>query len=331
MREAILVGKRRFEVREVPEPVLHEDEVLIRVKCCGICGSDLDTYVGGVTISHGHEYSGEIVKIGSHVTGWELGERVTVESAISCGHCYWCTRGEIGLCDNFAEIWLKRSPAFATYTKARYDQLHRIPAELSYQEAALTEPTAVALHAFRLSGMPKGATVAVLGLGYIGQIVARLARISGAGAVYATDVSKSRLELVRDIVDKTVDVNAVDPLERIFQLTGGRGPDVVFECAGVVSTTQQSIMMVRKGGTIIIVGLCFEPIEMLASNVAMKEIKLQGAMCFHSDEYALSLDLMKNKKIDVVPLIACEMPLDAINEAFERALNRDGVKILIKP
>lgn len=331
MREAILVGKRRFEVREVPEPVLDKGEVLIRVKYCGICGSDLDTYVGGVTISHGHEFSGDIVKLGSHVSGWKVGDRVTAESIISCGDCYWCTRGEMGLCDNFAKTWMQRAPAFATYIKARYDQLHKIPLEVSYQEAALTEPTAVALHAFGLSRMPKGATVAVLGLGYIGQIVARLARSSGAGTIYATDGSKSRIELVRDIVDETMDVNIVDPIERIFQLTGGQGPDVVFECAGVVSTTQQSINMVRKGGTIVVVGLCFDPIEMLASNVAMKEIKIQGAMCFQSHEYALSLDLIRKKDIDVAPLIACEMPLDAINEAFEKALNKDGVKILIKP
>ena len=331
MREAVLVGKKRFEVREVPEPVLGEGEVLIKVRYCGICGSDLDTYVGGVTISHGHEFSGDIVKLGSRVSGWEVGAQVTAESIISCGDCYWCAHGELGRCDNFAKTWLQRTPAFATYTKARYDQLHRIPSELSYQEAALTEPTAVALHAFRLSEMPKGATVAILGLGYIGQIVARLAKLSGAGAVYATDGSESRLELVRDVVDEIMDVNAVDPLERIFQLTGSRGPDVVFECAGVVSTTQQSITLVRKGGTIVVVGLCFDPIEVLASNVAMKEIKIQGAMCFLPHEYAASLDLIRKRQIDVAPLISCEMPLDAINEAFERALNRDGVKILIKP
>jgi threonine dehydrogenase-like Zn-dependent dehydrogenase len=331
MREAILVGKRKFEVREAPEPALDADEVLIKVRYCGICGSDLDTYVGGVTISHGHEFSGDIVRMGSKVIGWKLGDRVTAESVISCGDCYWCTRGDTRLCDNFAKTWMQRAPAFATYTKARYDQLHKIPSDLSYQEAALTEPTAVALHAFRLSGMQKGATVAVLGSGYIGQIVARLARISGAGAIYATDGSKSRLELVRGIVDEAMDMNAIDPLERIFQMTGGQGPDVVFECAGVVPTTQQSIILVRKGGTIVIVGLCFDPTEILASNVAMKEIKLQGAMCYHSHEYALSLDLMRKKDIEVAPLIDREMPLDAINEAFERALSREGVKILIKP
>lgn len=331
MREAIIVGKRRFEVRDVAEPILGEDEVLIRVCYCGICGSDLDTYVGGVSISHGHEFSGDIVKLGSNVRGWEVGERVTAESIISCGDCYWCARGEMGLCNNFAKTWLQRTPAFATYTKARHDQLHRIPSGLSYQEAALTEPTAVALHAFRLSGMPKDATVGVLGLGYIGQIVARMARISGAKAVYATDGSKSRLALVRDIVDEAVDVNAVDPVERVFELTGGIGPDVVFECAGVISTTQQSIKLVRKGGTVVVVGLCFDPVEILASDVAMKEIRLQGAMCFYPHEYALSLELMRKRDIDVASLIACEMPLDAINEAFERALDREGVKILIKP
>ena len=331
MRAAILEGESKFVIREVPDPVLDEDEVLIKVQYCGICGSDLDTFIGGVPISHGHEYSGDIVELGSHVKGWEVGDRVTAESISSCGECYWCRRGEMGICEKFAESWVQRTAAFATYTKARYQQLHRIPPELTYQEAALTEPLAVALHVVRLSGMQVGDVVAVLGLGPIGQLVARLAKISGARAVYATESSQSRIKLAMDVVDDVIDVSSVNPIDRIFELTGGRGPDVVFECAGVISTTQQSINLVRKGGIIVIAGLCFNQVEIPVSNLVLKELNLRGSMCFYPGEYASALNLMKDRRIDVIPLITDVMPLDDINEAFRKALRREGGKILITP
>ncbi len=331
MREAILEGKKGFMVRDAPEPVLDEGEVLIKVQYCGICGSDLHTYIEGVNIRHGHEFSGDIVELGAGVKGWQIGDRVTAESTGSCGECYWCIRGEIGLCENFYETWSQTPGGFATYTKAKYHQLHKLPPDVSYEEAALVEPTAIALHAIRLSGMGAGDVVAVLGLGPIGQLVARLAKISGARAVYASEVSQSRLELVRDVVEEIIDVNVVNPVDRILELTGGRGPDVVFECAGAVSTTQQSIALVRKGGTIVIVGVCLHPVETWVSNIILRELTLKGSLFFYSAEFATALSLVRGEKIDVAPLITSVMPLDDINEAFEKAVRGEGGKILIKP
>jgi (R,R)-butanediol dehydrogenase/meso-butanediol dehydrogenase/diacetyl reductase len=331
MRQAILEGKRKFAVRDVPEPVLDADEVLIKVRYCGICGSDLHTYIEGVDARYGHEYSGDIVAVGPEANGWSAGDRVTAECIRSCGECYWCTRGEMGLCESFYENWGASAPGFATYTKTKSQQLHKLSPQLSYEEAAVVEPTAVALHAVRQSRMAAGDVIAVLGLGPIGQLVARLAKASGAAAVYAAETSPSRIGLARPAVDEVVDAGAGSPVGRILELTDGRGPDVVFECAGAIATAQQALSLARKGGTILIAGVCLYPVEWLVSSIALRELTVGGAMCFYPGEFAMALRLIEEKKIDVAPLITSVMPLDDINEAFEMAVSGEGGKILIEP
>jgi len=331
MRSAILEDSRRFAVREVPDPVLGKDEVLIRVQYCGICGSDLHIYEMGTAIRPGHEFSGDIVEVGSDVKGWSIGDRVAVEPRISCGRCYWCERGEIGLCDQFYVALEQYQGAFATYTKAANYQLHRLPDDLSYEHAALIEPTTCAVHAIRLSQMQEGDTVAVLGLGPIGQLVARVARALGAKAVYGTEKSQSRVEIAKDVADEVVDVNLTNPVDRILELTHGTGPDIVFECAGNVETSQQSIPLVRKGGTIVVAGICFDWVETPISSIVLKGLTVKGSICFSDGEYPYAFDLIKDRRIDVAPLVTCKMPLDEINEAFEMALRGEGGKILIQP
>ncbi|MBE0480334.1 MAG: zinc-binding dehydrogenase [Dehalococcoidia bacterium] len=331
MREAVFEGKRTFAVKEMSEPVPGEGEVTIKVHCCGICGSDLHTYVEGAQARYGHEFAGDIVEVGPGVKGWQAGDRVAAESVGSCGECLWCRRGEINLCQDFYAVWSGTAGAFATYTKSRADRLHRLPPEISYEEASLAEPAAVALHAVQLSSIRAGSTVAVLGLGPIGNLVAQLARASGAGTVYATEASKTRLELARKFADHVVDVGQVDPVEEILALTSGTGPDIVFECAGAVSTTQQALALARRGGSVILVGMCLHPMEMLIGNLVLRELTLKGSMCFHAGEYSKAMEMIKHGKIDVLSLVTARLPLDRINEAFELALSGDGGKILVFP
>jgi len=331
MREAVVVGERKFAIKRAPKPMLDKDEVLIKVRYCGICGSDLHTYILGMPGRYGHEYAGDIVAVGSDVKGWKAGDRVTSESACSCNECYWCTQGDMGLCETFLERWGATAGGFATYTKIKYQQLHKLPPGLSYEVASLTEPTAVALHAVRLSGILTGDVVAVLGLGPIGQLVARLARISGAKAVYASETSKSRIKLAKGAVDEVIDAKKVDPAARILELTDGRGPDLVFECAGAVAPTMQAMTMTRKGGTIIIVGVCMNLAEIIVGSIALRELTIKGSMLFNPGEYSVALDLIAGKKIEVASLITDILPLDRINEAFEKATSGEGGKILVKP
>jgi (R,R)-butanediol dehydrogenase/meso-butanediol dehydrogenase/diacetyl reductase len=331
MKEAVLEGAARFVIREAPEPALDEGEVLIRVGYCGICGSDLHTYGDGIPTRYGHEYTGDIAAVGPGVSGWETGERVAPESFLGCGSCLWCLRGEPGLCEEFYVLWAQTATGFATYTKARASQLHRLPPGMSYEEGALIEPTAVSLHALRMSGIGAGDVVVVLGLGPVGQIVARLAVLSGAGSVYATEASPSRIELARGVADEVIDIAAVDPVARILELTDGRGPDIVFECAGSVSSTQQSLALAKKGGTIVIAGVCMHHPELEVGRIAIRELTVKGSMCFFADDFASALRLIEQRKIDVAPLVTDVFPLDNINDAFQKAIRGEGCKILVKP
>lgn len=331
MRAAVLEDKRKFVIKDVPDPVLNGDEVLVRVKYCGICGSDLHIYELGTDVGPGHEFSGDVVEVGSEVKGLKVGDRIAVEPRISCGECFWCRQGETGLCEKFYGALLEYSGAFATYARIKNNQAHKLPPELSYEQAAVIEPTTCALHAIRLSDMHEGDVVAVLGLGSIGQLVARCAKALGARAVYATETSPSRLELAAGVVDEAIDPNAANPVDRILELTEGTGTDLVFECAGSVSTTQQSISMVRTGGTIVIAGICFDWVELPVSTIVLRGLNVKGSICFSIGEYALALNLIREGKVDVAPLITGRMPLDDINEAFEMSLRGEGGKILIEP
>jgi len=332
MRAAIVEDRRKLVIRDVPEPVLDKDEALIKVQYCGICGSDLHIYLDGLSISLGHEYSGNIVEMGPDVEGWEIGDRVAVEPYVTCEGCYWCKRGEIGLCDKlFLYATRGKVGAFATYAKAKFDKLHRLSDELTYEQAAIVEPTAVSLRAVNVSGMKVGDVVAVLGLGPIGQLVARLVRTSGAKAVYATEISQSRVELARSVVDEVINPKIADPVDRILELTNDMGADIVFECAGKIETTQGSIALARKGGTIVILGMCFDAVETSFIDIVLKGLTIKGSLSANVGDYASAFDLIKKKRIDVNPLLTSKFPLEEINEAFEKALKGEGGKILVKP
>jgi len=331
MKIAILEARRKLVIRDVQKPVLDKDEVLIKVQYCGVCGSNLHIYVEGIGIGLGHEFSGDIVEMGFEVDGWKIGDRVAINPRIPCGECYWCIRGEIGLCDKLFLSAIRGQGAFATYAKAKYVQLYKLPGELMYEEGTMVEPTACALHAIRLSRVKVGDVVAVLGLGPIGLLVAQLAKISGAKAVYGTEISPSRIELAQNVVDLVIHPKVANPVDRILDLTGGMGPDIVFECAGNVETTQDSIALVRRGGTVIIPGMCFEAVETSFIDVVLKGLTLRGSLAWSAGEYAMALELIKNRMIDVNPLITDKFPLEDINRAFDKALKGEGCKILVKP
>ena len=332
MKAAILEGKRKLVVKEVPEPVLDKDEVLIKVQYCGICGSDLEVYNTGANIRVGHEYSGDVVKLGAEVKGWKVGDRVTVQPRRPCGKCYWCKRGyEIGLCKEFYAELLKYGGAFATYAKAKYDQLYRIPSDLSYEYATMAQPMATPLYAIQISRMQIGDTVAVLGLGPIGQLLARLVKMAGAKAVYATEISQPRIKLARNVIVEVIDANKTNPVDRILELTEGMGVDIVFECSGSAMATQQSLSLVRNGGVLIFVGICMEWVSLPIGKIALNGLALKGLVAYTEKDFATALNTIAERKIDVASLITSKMSLEEINQAFEKALKGEEGKILIKP
>ncbi|MBE0479768.1 MAG: alcohol dehydrogenase catalytic domain-containing protein [Dehalococcoidia bacterium] len=331
MKAAVLEGKRIFAVRDLADPVPGPGEVLVKVRYCGICGSDLHIFSEGAAVGAGHEYSGDIAAVGEGVTGWAVGDRVAVEPCISCGECFWCQRGEIGLCENYYAALVEYKGAFATHTRVDSGRLYPVPHHITYEEAALIEPATCAFHAVKLSGLREGDTVAVLGLGPIGQLVARLARAMGAGAVYASEISRSRIALAGDIADAVIDPGSANTVDEILRLMNGKAPDVVFECAGNTLSTQESLALVRKGGTIVAAGICLDPVHLSFSNIVLRGLTVKGSICWTRGEYASTFELVKEGRIELRSLVTDVMPLDRINDAFEKASRADGGKILISP
>jgi 2-desacetyl-2-hydroxyethyl bacteriochlorophyllide A dehydrogenase len=331
MRAAVLEDKGRFVVTEVPDPILDKDEVLVEIQYCGICGGDLHVFKEGAAVGFGHEFSGDVAEVGEDVEGWAKGDRIAFEPNASCGECFWCHQGDIGLCEQYYVNLIQFKGGFATYAKVKPRNLHKLPEGMSYEQAALIEPTTCALHAIKLSGLKEGDVAAVLGLGPIGQLVARVAKAFGAKAVYASEVSKLRIGLAKDAVDEVIDATMTNPVERMLELTDGVGPDVVFECAGSVRTSQQSLALIRKAGTIVVEAICFDPVEVIFNSIVLKGITIKGSQCFSPGEYAAAMKLVENRKIDVAPLVTHKMPLDEINIAFETAMKAEGGKILVKP
>jgi len=334
MRAAVLEEARKFVIREVPEPVPDKDEALLKVRYCGICGSDLHLYKHGMKRRIlGHEVSGDIVELGSDVEEWRVGDRVTIDPHTICYNCYWCKIGKTELCERPGVTGVDRDGGFATYVKVKSHQLHKLPDELTYEQGTLIEPLSVVLHGVRLSEIKVGDTVAVLGLGPLGQLAARLAKASGAKAVYAADVNKSRIDLARNVVDEAINSNEVDSTERILELTNDMGPDIVFECSGNVAASQQSITLPKRGGTLVVIGICFEPIEVSPFlDLVFKQLTIKGS--FHSSlsDFVQALDIIKSKTIEVDSLITSKIPLEDIEEkGFEAALGAEGGKILVRP
>jgi threonine dehydrogenase-like Zn-dependent dehydrogenase len=158
-----------------------------------------------------------------------------------------------------------------------------------------------------------------------------VAKALGAGAVYACEISRSRMELARPVVDEVIDARMTDPVARVLELTQGTGPDIVIECAGNTTTTQQALAMVRKGGTIVIAGICFDWVELPVSNIVLWGLTVKGSICWAEGDYADAFDLVEDGRIDVAPLATCTMPIEEINEAFRMALRGEGGKILVEP
>jgi (R,R)-butanediol dehydrogenase/meso-butanediol dehydrogenase/diacetyl reductase len=331
MKAAFVVGPCKIEVREVPDYNLDKDDVLVKVKYCGICGSDLHIYTSGAAVALGHEVTGDIAAVGEDVKEWKVGDRVLPTGRGGCGECCWCKQGKTGLCEVNFKGFMASTGSFATYKKVKHTCLYKLPDHMSHEEAAMVEPTSCALHAVRQAGMKEGDTVAVFGMGAIGQLTARVAKALGAGAVYAAEISPDRIALARGAVDEVIDAKTTDSVARIHELTDGMGADVVFECAGSVPTTQQSMAVVRKAGTIVIVGICFDWVTLPVSSIMLKELTLTGALNSTRDEFTESYELIRDKKIDIKSLATHKMPLDDINEAFEMAERSECGKILIEP
>ncbi len=341
MKAAVLVGPQKIEIKDVPYLKPGPGEVVVRVRACAVCGSDLAIFMWGPGVLGveqrimGHEFSGDIAEIGEGVEIWNVGDRVVVEPTVACLKCYYCTRHQYNLCLSGGSNGIVIDGAFAEFVKVPAYQLHRLPAEVSYVEGALIEPLAVALHGIWRSGMKPGDTVAVLGAGPIGLLTMLWAREGGAGKVFATEVAESRLANAKLLADFVLNPSQTDIVSEIIAQTDGLGPDIVFECSGNTEAQVQAITLVRKGGRVVVLGVGHENTSLPSYLLLTREITIIGSNAYASllgnGEFPKCIDFVRSKRIDLSCISTTKIHLDDIVEkGFIGSTEDRGGKVIVE-
>jgi L-iditol 2-dehydrogenase len=343
MKALVLKDYRRFAVEDFAVPVLQSDEVLVRVRACGICGSDVHGMDGSSgrripPIIMGHEAAGEIAQVGNGVTGWKAGDRVTFDSTVYCGDCWYCRRGKINLCENRRVLGVscgdyRRHGAFAEYVAVPQRILYRLPDNLSFEQAAMVEAVSVALHAVKRTPLSDAASVVVVGTGMIGLLVVQVLRVAGCKQIVAIDLEEGKLQLAKKLgATHTLKADEPDLLEKIRALTEGRGADAAFEVVGLAPTVKTAIESVRKGGSVTLVGNLKPQVDLPLQAVVTRELTLFGT-CGSAGEYPECLDLIASGRINVTEFVSATAPLEEGAHWFERlyAGEKGLMKVLLKP
>jgi L-iditol 2-dehydrogenase len=332
-----------FSYVDVPDPAVGDEDVLLAVRACGICGSDVHGYDGASgrrtpPLIMGHEAAGVVVRTGSEVTGWHPGDRVTFESTLSCGACPACLAGRSNLCEHREVVGAsfsgyRRDGAFAEHVAVPGRALVRLPDELTFERAAFAEPLAVALHAVGLAGDVAGATAAVVGTGVIGLLAVQALRLAGAARVIGIDLDEQRLELARRLgADVTVRADDEQLGGGVAEATGGRGADVVVEAVGIAAAIRTAVACAGRGSRIVLVGNVTPAVELPLQAVVTGELTLVGS-CASAGELEDGLELLASGAVDVDPLISAVAPLAEGQVWFDRlhAATHGLVKVILTP
>lgn len=262
-----------LRVEDVPMPKMEKDEALIKVRAVGVCGSDIPrmlTYGAHVSpIICGHEFSGEIVETGSDVKSYHAGDRVVVPPLIPCGECEWCKKGIYSLCEHYDYYGSRRDGAYAEYISVKESNLMMVPDGVSYEDAATLDPCANAWHALVNRGHFKaGDSVAVIGAGPIGLFAVQIAKMKGASQIFAIDVWDEKLEIAKKIgADIVINSAKEDPVEKIREITGGKGANIAIDFSGAPTAQKQSILIASKMGRVIFLGISHKGLDLSAEEV----------------------------------------------------------------
>jgi 2-desacetyl-2-hydroxyethyl bacteriochlorophyllide A dehydrogenase len=320
---AVVSAPGRITFQETPLRDPGPGEILIGVKAASICGSDLHIFRGKhpsapLPVAVGHELAGDVLTIGDGVTRFKPGDRVVVEPVITCGHCFFCLRGQYSLCTGISFHYRKGQGAFAPYFIAPERWVHSLPENLSYEEGALIEPASVAVHAVAKARLQFGQTVAVFGAGAIGLLVLLLSRLAGAGDIFVVDVQEPRLKKA-EVLGATEGISNREgkAIEQIFGRTAGLGVDTSFEAVGLEATLVQALSSLKKGGTAILIGIFEKPDAVIPANLFIqREISLVGSQGYCWD-FQKALKLAGQGSLRLADLVTHTVPLTSLQEGFE--------------
>lgn len=343
MKALVLEEYNKLVYRDMPDPQINDDEVLIEVKACGICGSDVHGMDGSSGRRHpplimGHEASGVIVDRGSAVRGFERGERVTFDSTIYCGCCYYCRQGLINLCDNRRVLGVsppeyRQHGAFAQFVAVPEHILYRLPDNLSFVQAAMVEPVSIAFHAVALTPISLGDSAVVIGSGMVGIFVIQALRAAGCGQVIAVDLEQSKVELAMELgADIGLRADKVEVAEEVQKLTDGKGANIAVEVVGNTAAVNAAIGSLRKGGALTIVGNLAATVDFPLQEVVTRQISVAGS-CSSCGEYPACLDMIARGIINVDALVSKVAPLAEGVEWFKKLYNMEEglMKVILTP
>ena len=339
-RAAFVTGLKAMEIAEAKMPVCGAEEVIVKIAYCGVCGSDVHFYENGedgfrdvYPFILGHECAGVIVETGKNVVSHKVGDRVALEPGKTCGKCEWCKSGKYNLCPNVEFLSAPRcNGAMQDYVAHPAELCFKLPDSVSLKSGALIEPLAVGLHGVRQANVTPGKTAVILGSGCIGLVTLLAAKLHRADKIIVADLFDIRLDKAKELgADEVINSSNADIVERVMELTGGYGADVVFETAGSPVTTALTGKLVKPGGTITLIGNTpgKTPFEFL--EIMNKEAEIKSVFRYRNI-YPLAIRALENKSIDIEQIVSRTFSLTEAEKAFDTALEekRTNVKIVVE-
>jgi len=316
------------------------DEILIQVKTVGVCGSEVHAFEGThpyrkAPVILGHEAAGDVVSIGEAVTTFKVGDRVIVDPQWTCGQCAYCRVGDLNLCPSKKVLGTPPWPgAFGEYITASEEAVFHLPDNLSYAQGSLIEPLTISVHVARRANLVVGESVAILGTGSIGGLLAGVCRVQGAGPVITADIRQHCLDAARERLGATHDFLLPDDnlVDKVKRLTGGEGVDVVFITADDVSLVSQGVEMARRRGRIVLVALLTDaPLQLMAYEIIRKELHIVGSIMSNHKDVRKAIELAASSQVDVEGILTHVLPIEEAQRGMELAHTKDdgAIKVIL--
>ncbi len=343
MKALIYTKPYCFEYSDFPDPAVGDDDMLIRVKACGICGSDVQGFTGKTgrripPLIMGHEAAGVVEEVGKNVKDFEQGDRVCFDSTVYCNKCQPCRKGQYNRCEKRQVLGVstpefKRHGAFAEYVAVPWWIVSKIPDNMSFIQSSLLEPASIGTHAANRAPISTDDTVVVIGAGTIGLFILQAARLRGAARVLAIDINEFRLDVAKKLgADKVINPLKSDLRTAILEETKNRGADVTFEAVGYAQTFRDGVSVTKTGGHLVAVGNLEKATEFNLQELVARELTFTGSYA-SSGEFHDCIDLVASGKINVEPLISDVLPLGDGPGTFDRLLKAEEnlLKIVLEP
>ena len=338
MKASRFLGNKTFAVTDLPTPHAGPGELVLRNQVCGVCGTDVHIYHGepgsadvNPPVVLGHEYSGEVVEVGEGVTGFAVGDHVTVDPNIYCGHCAYCQNGKKQLCPSMEAIGVTRDGGFAQYSRIPAAQAFKLEPTVPWEAAAMAEPLACCLHGIDLAGIQVGDKVCVVGGGAIGLLMVQLAKLSGASQIVLSEPNEKRRQVGLQLgANAAIDPTRPDAQEAFAQVLDG-GANVVIECVGNVPAVKSAFQFAGKGATVLLFSVpkVDATFDLPLFDVYKKELTIKGSFV-NPDTHARAVALINSGKVDFGPIITHRFTLDQLPEAIAMQMSDASIKVVVE-